>query len=47
MEASVLIVAGEWFGMDGYLRVGIGGEEGTIQLGLERLAKLLDSLRIA
>jgi len=46
-EASVLVVAGEWFGMDGYLRVGIGGEEGMIQLGPERLGKLLDSLQIA
>lgn len=46
-EASVLVVAGEWFGMDGYLRVGIGGEEAKIRLGLERLAKLLDSLPIA
>jgi aspartate/methionine/tyrosine aminotransferase len=46
LEASALIVAGEWFGMDGYLRVGIGGEEGKIRVGLERLAKLLDALPI-
>lgn len=44
-ECDVFLVAGSWFGMEGYLRIGIGVTPDTLQTGLERikptLAKLL------
>ena len=41
---SVFIVAGDWFGMDGYLRIGIGGEKEKLRQGLSRLGQFLDQL---
>jgi aspartate/methionine/tyrosine aminotransferase len=38
---SVLIVPGDHFGMDGYLRIGFGDETGYLQNGLNRLHDLL------
>jgi hypothetical protein len=43
-EKSVLIVPGDHFGMDGYLRIGIGPETGYLRAGLERLHDLMLSL---
>ena len=43
-EQSVLIVPGDHFGMDGYLRIGFGEEVGYLREGLNRLHELLASL---
>jgi aspartate/methionine/tyrosine aminotransferase len=43
-EKSVLIVPGDHFGMDGYLRLGFGERPEYLQRGLERLHALLTSL---
>jgi aspartate/methionine/tyrosine aminotransferase len=40
-EHSVLIVPGDHFGMDGYLRIGFGDEPGYLQEGLDRVHALL------
>ncbi|MGE0812197.1 MAG: aminotransferase class I/II-fold pyridoxal phosphate-dependent enzyme [Vicinamibacterales bacterium] len=41
-EESVLVVPGDHFGMDGYLRLGIGEDADYVLAGLERLKALLD-----
>lgn len=41
LEKSVLIVPGDHFGMDGYLRIGFGSETRHLRDGLDRLAALL------
>jgi aspartate/methionine/tyrosine aminotransferase len=48
-QKSVLIVPGDHFGMDGYLRVGFGDEPGHLRAGLERIGDLIADcgLRIA
>ena len=38
-QKSVLIVPGDHFGMDGYLRIGFGDESGYLREGLDRLAR--------
>jgi aspartate/methionine/tyrosine aminotransferase len=43
-EKSVLIVPGDHFGMDGYLRLGFGEAPEYNRAGLERLKELLSSL---
>ena len=43
-EKSVLVVPGDHFGMDGYLRIGFGDEAGYIRAGLERVAELIADL---
>jgi len=43
-EKSVLIVPGDHFGMDGYLRLGYGERSDYLQRGLDRLHELLASL---
>jgi aspartate/methionine/tyrosine aminotransferase len=43
-EKSVLIVPGDHFGMDGYLRLGFGERPDYLQHGLERLHSLLSAL---
>jgi aspartate/methionine/tyrosine aminotransferase len=43
-EKSVLIVPGDHFGMDGYLRLGFGERPDYLRQGLERLHSLLGSL---
>lgn len=40
-QKSVLIVPGDHFGMDGYLRIGYGDETGYLRSGLDRLQALL------
>lgn len=44
VEQSVLIVPGDHFGMDGYLRVGFGEPSEYTKTGLNRLGELLSSL---
>lgn len=44
LEKSVLIVPGDHFGMDGYLRIGFGSEVRYLRDGLDRLAALLREL---
>ncbi len=43
-DKSLLIVAGDCFGMDGYLRIGIGSEKDYLLKGLERFEELLEVL---
>jgi aspartate/methionine/tyrosine aminotransferase len=43
-EKSVLIVPGDHFGMDGYLRLGFGERPDYLRHGLERLHSLLSTL---
>jgi hypothetical protein len=43
-EQSVLVVPGDHFKMDGYLRVGIGSQPAALEAGLARLAALLRAL---
>jgi aspartate/methionine/tyrosine aminotransferase len=43
-EKSVLIVPGDHFGMDGYLRIGFGDEVEYLREGLDRLHQMLASL---
>jgi len=46
LDKSVLIVPGDHFGMDGYLRIGFGDETTYLRAGLERLHELLDEVRL-
>ena len=43
-EKSVLVVPGDHFGMDGYLRIGFGGEPEHLAAGLEAIGDTLDSV---
>jgi len=45
VEESVLVVPGEHYGMDGYLRLGFGGEAEPLREGLTRLRSLLERLK--
>lgn len=38
---SVFVVAGDWFGLDGHLRVGIGGDNRKLDEGLRRIDRAL------
>lgn len=40
-EKSVLIVAGDCFGLDGYLRIGFGADSDYLQSGLDRIGEFL------
>jgi len=44
LEKSVLIVPGDHFGMDGYLRAGFGDEPEHLRAGLDRVADLIADL---
>jgi aspartate/methionine/tyrosine aminotransferase len=44
IEENVFVVAGDWFGLDGRIRVGIGGDQGLLLEGLSRLGRFLDRL---
>jgi len=46
-EKSVLIVPGDHFGMDGYLRIGFGDEVDHLRQGLDRVHQMLESLAVA
>lgn len=41
-EKSVLVVAGDCYGMDGYLRIGFGADSEYLRLGLARIGEFLD-----
>ena len=43
-EKSVLVVPGDHFGMDYYLRLGFGNPATELELGLDRIANLIDCL---
>jgi aspartate/methionine/tyrosine aminotransferase len=43
-EQSVLVVPGDQFGMDGFLRLGLGNEPEDVRAGLDRIDRVLDSL---
>ncbi|MFW9852994.1 MAG: aminotransferase class I/II-fold pyridoxal phosphate-dependent enzyme, partial [Candidatus Thorarchaeota archaeon] len=43
-EKSLLIIAGDCFGMDGYLRLGIGSEKEYLIKGLDLLAEMLEEI---
>lgn len=43
-EQSVLVVSGDHFGMDGYLRIGLGNEPADLAAGLAQVGRVLDSL---
>jgi aspartate/methionine/tyrosine aminotransferase len=44
LEKSVLIVPGDHFGMDGYLRIGYGDQVGHLREGLNRLHEMLAAI---
>ena len=44
-QKDVLVVAGDWFGMDNFLRLGIGGETGELIEGLNLVDEFLLELR--
>lgn len=46
-EESVLVVPGDAFGMDGYLRLGVGERGDYVMEGLARFKSLLDRLALA
>jgi aspartate/methionine/tyrosine aminotransferase len=43
-EKSTLIVPGDHFGMDHYLRIGYGSEKSRLAAGLERVGEVLSAL---
>ena len=44
LEKSVFIIPGDCFGMDHYLRIGIGGEKGHLLAGLDLIDETLNEL---
>jgi aspartate/methionine/tyrosine aminotransferase len=46
-EKSTLIVPGDHFEMDGYLRIGFGSEPEYLAKGLSRVGELFDELKKA
>jgi aspartate/methionine/tyrosine aminotransferase len=45
-DHSVLLVPGEHFGSEGWLRIGFGAQSDKLERGLERLATLLDTAAV-
>lgn len=45
VEKSTLIVPGDHFLLDGYIRFGFGNEASTLLAGLERVGEMLDAVR--
>ena len=43
-EASVMLVAGDWYGMDHYLRFGYGAKSSDLKAALERITPILKTL---
>ncbi|MDP6340169.1 MAG: aminotransferase class I/II-fold pyridoxal phosphate-dependent enzyme [Candidatus Marinimicrobia bacterium] len=43
-EASVMLVAGDWYGMDRYLRFGYGAKRTDLEAALERITPIFKSL---
>lgn len=44
LEESTFVVAGSWFGLEGHMRIGIGGESDRLAEGLRRIDRLLATL---
>ena len=44
-EKSVLVVPGDHFEMDGYLRIGVGSDPTHLEGSLERIGEMLDSIQ--
>ena len=45
-EQSLLIVPGDQFGMDGFVRIGLGNEPADLKAGLQRMDGVLKSLAV-
>ena len=43
-EASVMLVAGDWYGMDHYLRFGYGATASVLEAALDRITPIFKSL---
>ena len=43
-ETSVMLVAGDWYGMDHYLRFGYGAKSSDLKEALDRISPVLESL---
>ena len=43
-EASVMLVAGDWYGMDQYLRFGYGAKSTELEAALDRVTPILKTL---
>ena len=43
-ETSVMLVAGDWYGMDHYLRFGYGAKSSDLREALDRISPVLKSL---
>ena len=43
-EESTFVVAGDWFGLDGHLRIGTGGHAHELEEGLKRIDRVLERL---
>ncbi|BCW90740.1 Capreomycidine synthase [Alphaproteobacteria bacterium SO-S41] len=43
-EESTFVVAGDWFGLDGHLRIGTGGHAHELEEGLKRIDRVLGRL---
>ena len=43
-ETSVMLVAGDWYGMDHYLRFGYGAKSSDLKEALNRISPVLKSL---
>jgi aspartate/methionine/tyrosine aminotransferase len=45
-QESVFVVAGEWFGLEGRIRIGFGGDAAVLKEGLARLGRFMDGLSV-
>jgi aspartate/methionine/tyrosine aminotransferase len=43
-EESVFVVAGSWFGLEGRIRIGFGGDQRTLREGLTRIGRFMDGV---
>ena len=43
-KESTFVVAGDWFGMDGHLRIGTGGHAEELREGLNRIDRVFASI---
>jgi aspartate/methionine/tyrosine aminotransferase len=46
-EQSVLVVPGDHFDMDGYLRIGFGSDPSHLSAGLQKIGTMLDTMPVA
>ena len=43
-EASVMLVAGDWYGMDQYIRFGYGAKRSHLEKALDRITPIFKSI---